>query len=158
MRIAGHHGGQRAERHVDCRVAHGGAQVVGYKDVHELQSLRGLRDREQGDRRDNVRQRHPHQPGTRAAPARTGLADDDTHDDIRASVKKTGDQHDQTNCYKRNADIVRVKQGQQGIDHTIDDVTRTICQAVADAGYPRDLDESAPLCSSRSARAQLRFC
>lgn len=54
VRIAGHHRGQGAERHIDCGVANSGAQVICHEDVPELETSRSLRHGKQGNRGDDI--------------------------------------------------------------------------------------------------------
>lgn len=54
VRIAGHHRGQGAERHIDCGVANSGAQVICHEDVSELETSRSLRHGKQGNRGDDI--------------------------------------------------------------------------------------------------------
>ena len=109
VRIAGHHRGQGAERHIDCGVANSGAQVICHEDVPELETSRSLRHGKQGNRGDDIGESCPKQPRTRTAPTGTGLADNNAHDDIRASVKETGNQHNKTDSNKRDSGIVCIE-------------------------------------------------
>lgn len=66
--VAGHHGRQRAVRQIDRRVADGRAEVIGDKDVQELDHGVGVRYAEQQDRTQRIRQRHPQDPRTGLSP------------------------------------------------------------------------------------------
>ena len=93
----GHHRGQRAVRHVDCGIEYRCCQVIGDKNVPELQGTLGLRYSKQCNRGNAVRDVHPQNPWTGLTPFALGLADDNTHDCVTGAVKNTGNQHNQTN-------------------------------------------------------------
>lgn len=131
--VAGHHGRQRAVRQIDRRVADGRAEVIGDKDVQELDHGVGVRYAEQQDRTQRIRQRHPQDPRTGLSPFGMGAVHNEAHDNIRAAVKETRDQHDKTYGCDGNTGIVGIEQGQQRGDHAVDNVARYVTAAVSQA-------------------------
>ena len=125
-----HHGGQRTVRNVDCGVANGGAQVVGDKDVPELNRVAALRHTEHRNRAHSIRDSHPQNPRTRFAPLCLCLADQNAHDDIGEAVKYTGNQHGKTNGCHGYACIVCIEQRQQGTNHTKYNVAGGVAQTI----------------------------
>ena len=109
-----HHGGQGAVGHVDGGIEYRCCQVIGDKDIPELQGTLGLGYRKQCNGGNTIWNGHPQNPWTGFTPFALGLADDDAHNRVTGAVKNTGNQHDKTNGCHRYTGIVRIEQDQQG--------------------------------------------
>ena len=82
-----------------------------------------------------------------------GAVHNEAHDNIRAAVKETRDQHDKTYGCDGNTGIVGIEQGQQRGDHAVDNVARYVTAAVSQARQNIDFS----VFRNRSCR-QNRLC
>ena len=82
-----------------------------------------------------------------------GAVHNEAHDNIRAAVKETRDQHDKTYGCDGNTGIVGIEQGQQRGDHAVDNVARYVTAAVSQACQNIDFS----VFGNRSCR-QNRLC
>lgn len=64
------------------------------------------------------------------------MFDDDTHNHIGYTVKDTREQHDKTYRGCWNADIVGVKQSQNGAEHAEYKVASSIAASIGESGAP----------------------